>query len=164
MKSGRKIMLMLLLFELTLVGNCFARGIPTPSEAVSSILVGIGIILLLCCMAFNVSWWLYGRTLSEDYPVFVVVVIMFTTLIGFFLGFNFLFGAIFSRLFPSTWGYFTDYDNFIPYSRDAAYYLSGLFTIGMAVLLYKDEGKISDNKWVKDEDKKIIDKWQDTPD
>jgi len=103
---------------------------------------GILILYMLCCTAFNVSWWLYGKTLSENFPIFVVVTIMLTTLISSFFAFKFILEAICNSIFSPDWGYISNYV-FIPYSKYIVLILSGLLTIGIAVLLYKDEGKFS---------------------
>jgi len=99
--------------------------------------------LTLFCTAFNISWWLYGRTLSETFPVLVVVAIMLTTIYCFFIAFKLLFVEICNKIFSPQWGYVADYGEFIPYAKDIAQVLAGVLTIGIAILLYKEEGKIT---------------------
>lgn len=103
--------------------------------------------LILACTALNTCWWLYGRTLSEIFPAPVVVTVMLTTLFCFFVAFKLFFvegcgNFLFSRL-----GYMTGYGEFIPYAKDIAYILAGILTAGIAVLLYKHEGKMADSKY-----------------
>jgi len=106
------------------------------------------VLFVLICTVFNLCWWLYGRTLSESFPMFVVLTIMLTTLFCLFITFNLIFEEFFGNICTPEWGYITDYGKFIAYADDIARVFSGIFTICLAVFLYKDEGKIGDNKFL----------------
>ena len=102
---------------------------------------------ILVCTALNICWWLYGRTLSEVFPAPVVVTVMLTTLFCFFVAFKLLFMEVCGNFLSPRWGYMTDYGEFVPYAKDIAYILAGILTAGIAVLLYKHEGKMADSKY-----------------
>lgn len=102
--------------------------------------------LILACTALNTCWWLYGRTLSEIFPAPVVVTVMLTTLFCFFVAFKLFFVEVCGNFLSPRWGYMTDYGEFTPYAKDIAYILAGILTAGIAVLLYKHEGKMTDSK------------------
>ena len=113
--------------------------------------------LTLSCMAFSVCRWLYGKTLSEAFPAPVVAIIMLTTLVGFFIAFKLLLVEVCSNFLSPDWGYVDETNQFVPYAKDIAHILAGVFTIGMSILIYKDEGKIANNKYrdiYKDEEMK----------
>lgn len=105
------------------------------------------VVFALVCTVFNICWWLYGRTLSETFPVIVVVIVMFAALFCFFIAFKLLFVEICDNFLSPRRGYMTDYGKFIPYAKDIAYILAGILTVGVAVLLYKNEGKIVNSKY-----------------
>ena len=109
----------------------------------------------LSCILFNICWWLYGRTLSEIFPAPLVAVIMLTTLFGFFFAFKLLFVEVCNNFISPDWGYVAEHDEFVPFAKDIAHVLAGVLTVGMAILMYKDEGKISNYKYKSDfEDRK----------
>jgi len=123
----------------------------------SELTITIITVFTLSCMAFNVCRWLYGKTLSETFPAPVVVIIMLTTLVGFFIAFKLLLVEVCNNIFSPDWGYANETGKFNPFSKDIAHILAGIFTIGMSILIYKDEGKIANSKYrdiYKDEEMK----------
>ena len=113
----------------------------------SDFTINILIVFTLSCMAFNICRWLYGKTLSETFPEPVVVIIMLTTLVGFFIAFKLLLVEVCNNIFSPDWGYVDETDQFVPFAKDIAHILAGVFTIGISILIYKDEGKIANSKY-----------------
>jgi len=105
----------------------------------------------LSCVAFNISWWLYGKTLSEIFPTPIVVLIMFSAICGFFIAFKLLFVEVCNNIFSPDWGYINENNEFAPFAKDIAHILAGVLTIGIAVLIYKDEGKMTNSKYREEE-------------
>ena len=99
----------------------------------------------LFCTAFNVCWWLYGRTLSEILPAPLVLTTMLTTLFGFFKAFELLLVEICNNIISPGWGYVIEFDEYVAPADEIARVLAGVLTVGIAILLYKDEGKIRKN-------------------
>jgi len=71
---------------------------------------------------------------------------MLTTLFGFFIAFKLLFVEACNNIIFPGWEYEIDFNESIPSAEEIAQVLAGLLTIGVAFLLYKDEGRVSDNK------------------
>jgi len=113
----------------------------------SDLTIEIITVLTLSCMAFNVCRWLYGKTLSEAFPAPVVAIIMLATLVGFFIAFKLLLVEVCNNIFSPDWGYENETGQFVAFARDIAHILAGVFTIGISILIYKDEGKISNSKY-----------------
>ena len=109
--------------------------------------VELSVAFILGCMAFNICRWVYGRTLSDTYPGSVVAIIMLSTLVGFFIAFKLIFVESITNFFPPYWGYENEIDEFVPYAVIIAHVLAGVFTIGMSVLFYKDEGKVTHSEY-----------------
>jgi len=102
---------------------------------------------VLACTIFNICWWLYGKTLSESFPLLVVVTTMLATLLCFLIAFLMILRELCYTVFSPNWGYTSSQGVFIPYAEDIARILAGLLTIGVAFLLYKDEGKMADSRY-----------------
>ena len=102
---------------------------------------------VLACTIFNICWWLYGKTLSESFPLLVVVTTMLATLLCFLIAFLMILRELCYTVFSPNWGYITSQGVFIPYAENIARILAGLLTIGVAFLLYEDEGKIVDSRY-----------------
>ena len=102
---------------------------------------------VLACTMFNVCWWLYSKTLSESFPLLMVVTIMLSTLLCFFIAFLMILRELCYTILSPNWGYLASHGVFIPYAEDIARILAGLLTIGIAFLLYKDEGKMAGSRY-----------------
>lgn len=102
---------------------------------------------VLACAVFNICWWLYGKTLSEAFPLVVVVVIMLSTLLCFFIAFLILLRELCYNMFSPDWGYLNSYGAFTPFAEEIARVVSGILAIGISILIYKDEGKMADGRY-----------------
>jgi hypothetical protein len=119
----------------------------------SDFTIWIILTITLSCMAFNICWWLYGRTLSEAFPAFIVLPIMLISLYGFFTAFHILLRDVCNHFISPRWGYVTEYNEFVPFAGGIAHIIAGLFTIGAAILIYKDEGKVENSKFAANREK-----------
>lgn len=103
-------------------------------------------VITISCMALNCCLWLYGKTLSEAFPALVVIIIMLGTIFGFFISFKLLMVEVCNNIFSPDWGYLNENNHFVSFTKNIAHMLAGVLTVGIAFLIYKDEGKIKHSK------------------